>query len=143
VRIDTGVRQGDEITPYYDPMIAKLIVHGATRAQAIEGMRAALAQYEVVGVATNIEFLGRLMRAPSFVEARLDTALIEREHAHLFPAPTPPARGLWNLAVLAFVRARWPTGNDSPWADTGGWRLGPRGSAAGNSVRARRSQRWA
>ncbi len=127
VRIDTGVRQGDEITPYYDPMLAKLIVHGTTRAQAIERMRAALVQYEVVGVATNIEFLGRLMSAPSFVEARLDTALIEREHTHLFPAPQPPTRAAWDLAVLAFVRARCPVGRDSPWADTGGWRLAASG----------------
>ena len=84
VRIDTGVRQGDEITPFYDPMIAKLIVHGATRAEAIARMRAALAEYQIVGVRTNVEFLGRLMSAPAFVNAALDTALIEREREHLF-----------------------------------------------------------
>jgi 3-methylcrotonyl-CoA carboxylase alpha subunit len=128
VRIDTGVRQGDEITPFYDPMIAKLIVHGATRAQALKKMRDALAQYEVVGVSTNVEFLGRLMSAPSFVEARLDTALIERERAHLFAARKPVSRLACDMAVLAFVlHRRVPATTGSPWSGTGGWRLGPGG----------------
>ena len=128
VRIDTGVRQGDEITPFYDPMIAKLIVYGETRDAAIARMRDALAQYEVVGVTTNIAFLGRLMRAPSFVEARLDTALIERERAFLFaPAETPP-RAAWDLAVLARASQRPPSRLPrSPWEETGGWRLGASG----------------
>jgi len=127
VRIDTGVRPGDEITPYYDPMIAKLVVHGATRPQAITRMRDALMAYEVVGVATNIEFLGRLMSAASFVEGRLDTALIEREREHLFPqaAPVPPLA--WNLAVLALVLARRVASDASPWGDQGGWRLATAG----------------
>ncbi len=128
VRIDTGVRQGDEISPFYDPMIAKLIVHGGTRAQAVGKMRDALAQYEVVGVSTNVEFLGRLMSAPSFVEARLDTALIERERAHLFAARAPAPRVAWDLAVLALTWHRAPPAiEDSPWQQTGGWRLGERG----------------
>jgi 3-methylcrotonyl-CoA carboxylase alpha subunit len=127
VRIDTGVRQGDEITPYYDPMIAKLIVHGTTRAHAIERMRKALEQYEVVGVATNIEFLGRLMSAPSFVRGALDTALIEREQAHLFPPPAPLSRLTWDLALLAFVLARRDVDEHSPWINRGAWRLGVAG----------------
>jgi len=122
VRIDTGVRQGDDITPYYDPMIAKLIVHGETRADAITKMRAALAAYEVVGVRTNVEFLGRLMSAPSFVQANLDTALIERERAHLFPAPADPPATAWEAAARAVFPAS--PGDGSPWADTSGWRLG-------------------
>jgi 3-methylcrotonyl-CoA carboxylase alpha subunit len=127
VRIDTGVRQGDEITPYYDPMIAKLIVRGATRAQAIARMRAALLQYEVVGVTTNIEFLGRLMSAPSFTAANLDTALIERERAHLFPPLAPAPALAWNLAVLAYVLAQRDTPDSSPWSGQGGWRLAAAG----------------
>jgi 3-methylcrotonyl-CoA carboxylase alpha subunit len=127
VRIDAGVRQGDEITPYYDPMIAKLIVHGATRSEAIARMRDALVQYEVIGVATNIEFLGRLMNAPSFVEARLDTALIERERVHLFPPAAPASALAINLAVLAFVLARRGAADSSPWSDPHGWRLAARG----------------
>jgi len=128
VRIDTGVRQGDEISPFYDPMIAKLIVHGATREQAVARLRAALAGYHVAGVNTNIEFLHRLTAAPSFVEARLDTALIEREREHLFAPREPAPRPLWDLVVLVSVLAMRPAhAVHSPWDDTGGWRAGASG----------------
>jgi 3-methylcrotonyl-CoA carboxylase alpha subunit len=127
VRIDTGVREGDEITPFYDPMIAKLIVHGETREVAIARMRDALASYEVVGVATNLAFLARLMRAPSFVEGRLDTALIERERATLFPPVEPPPRAALDLAVLALTSRRPPRALPSPWQGSEGWRLGASG----------------
>ena len=126
VRIDTGVRAGDVITPFYDPMIAKLIVHAETRAAAIARLRDALAAYEIVGVQTNVEFLGRLMSAPSYVDARLDTALIERERAHLFPERGPAPRRAWDLAVLAQARAQSPPlarGEASPWNARDGWRL--------------------
>ena len=69
-------------------------------------MRAALAQYQIVGVRTNVEFLGRLMRAPSFVEARLDTALIEREREHLFAPRAEAADPMWELAAQAFWLAQ-------------------------------------
>jgi len=128
VRIDTGVRAGDEITPYYDPMIAKLIVHAATRDEAIARLRAALASYHVVGVRTNVEFLHRLTRAPSFAEARLDTALIEREREWLFPPHAPPARLTWELALLAWVLSRRGDAvASSPWDDPRSWRLGASG----------------
>jgi len=128
VRVDTGVRAGDEITPYYDPMIAKLIVHGATRADAIARMRAALAEYQVVGVRTNVEFLGRLMTAPAFVNAALDTALIERERAHLFAPRGETPLALWNLAARAFLRTRHVGRNGhSPWENRSGWSSGVRG----------------
>ncbi|MGZ5187399.1 MAG: acetyl-CoA carboxylase biotin carboxylase subunit, partial [Caldimonas sp.] len=84
VRVDTGVEEGDSITPFYDPMIAKLIVHDSDRAAALARIREALAHYRIVGVANNVEFLGRLIATPSFAKADLDTALIEREHAALF-----------------------------------------------------------
>jgi len=136
LRIDTGVRQGDEITPYYDPMIAKLIVHGGTRAQAIARMRDALAQYQVVGVSTNVEFLHRLMSAPSFVEARLDTALIERERAYLLRPLVEPSDADWERAARAALGSVPADG--TPWSDAGGWRLGSR---AMRNVRLR-SQEW-
>jgi 3-methylcrotonyl-CoA carboxylase alpha subunit len=126
VRIDTGVRPGDEITPYYDPLIAKLIVHADTRAAALARMRAALARFQVVGVRTNVEFLARLMSAPAFVEARLDTALIERERAHLFPPSAAPPDLAWELAARAALGSAAPDG--SPWSDGSGWRLGGRAS---------------
>jgi 3-methylcrotonyl-CoA carboxylase alpha subunit len=121
VRIDSGFRQGDEITPYYDPMIAKLIVHGDTRAEALERLRMALSQFEVAGVATNIEFLHRLTSAPSFVQARLDTGLIEREREHLFAPAHSPADQIWQQAASAAVRFAEPVRN--PWGDLSGWRL--------------------
>ncbi|HEY0295583.1 MAG TPA: biotin carboxylase N-terminal domain-containing protein, partial [Bordetella sp.] len=81
VRVDGGVRMGDAITPFYDPMVAKLIVHGADRDQARRRMLAALAGTRVVGVQTNVAFLGRLMRDEAFAAADLDTGLIERRRA--------------------------------------------------------------
>ena len=84
VRIDDGVREGGEISPFYDSMIAKLIVHGDTREQALGLLDAALAQTHIVGVQTNVQFLRRVLATPSFSQARLDTALIEREQARLF-----------------------------------------------------------
>jgi 3-methylcrotonyl-CoA carboxylase alpha subunit len=124
VRIDTGVRPGDEITPYYDPMIAKLIVHGETRAAAIARMRDALAACEIVGVHNNVEFLGRLMTAPSYANANLDTALIEREREHLFPPRAPASRRAWDLAVFTFALTQRNAGaGGSPWDALDGWRL--------------------
>ena len=128
VRIDTGVRPGDAITPYYDPMIAKLVVHGATRADAIARLSTALAGFHVVGVHTNVEFLHRLTAAPSFTEARLDTALIERESAWLFPPREPVSRPLWNLAALAYACAiRGPAIHGSPWDARDHWRMAAAG----------------
>jgi len=132
VRVDTGVERGDAITPFYDPMIAKLIVHAPDRAGALARMRDALAQYRVVGVANNVEFLGRLVATASFARADLDTALIEREHAALFPPPSLPPDDAWLLAALAEVErdaaaarhaADRAVDPGSPWRALDGWRL--------------------
>ena len=98
VRIDSGVREGDTISPFYDPMIAKLIVWGQDREQALARMAQALAAYQVVGLATNTAFLARLINSVPFATADLDTGLIERHHDALFPAPQSPG-----LAVLALA----------------------------------------
>ena len=84
IRIDDGVRQGDTISPYYDSMVAKLIVHGQTREEALARMDEALAQTRIVGLSTNVQFLRHVVRSPSFAQANLDTALIPREAAVLF-----------------------------------------------------------
>ncbi len=84
VRVDDGVRQGDAISPFYDSMIAKLIVHGKTRAEALARMDMALSQTHIVGLNTNVQFLRHVIQSPSFVTAQLDTALIPREEAVLF-----------------------------------------------------------
>src|SRR3984957_10675002 len=135
VRVDTGVEQGDEITPYYDPMIAKLIVWGADREQALARMRRALTQYRVVGVSNNINFLSRLVALPSFVNAELDTGLIEREQELLFPPQEEVPGDVWLVAALAELLHEQREANsksaaaadrDSPWRALDGWRLNGR-----------------
>ena len=132
VRVDTGVEQGDSITPYYDPMIAKLIVWDRTRGAALARMRQALATYRVSGVANNVEFLSRLIGVPSFADADLDTALIEREQANLFPDKGAVPDEVWQLAALgelqreaaiAVQAAAGAPDRDSPWRLLDGWRL--------------------
>ena len=135
VRVDTGVEQGDEIMPYYDPMIAKLVVHGADRGQALARLRQALAGYRVVGVANNIDFLSRLVALPAFADADLDTGLIEREQARLFPPRQDVPDDVWLVAALAELlreeraaeEERAAASNpDSPWRMLDGWRLNGR-----------------
>jgi len=127
VRVDGGVRAGDAITPYYDPMIAKLIVHGADRNEARARMIQALAQTRVVGVHTNAAFLGRLMRDEAFAEADLDTGLIERRRATLLPPAAAAPVAVLALATAARLTqealAAAHTAPD-PWAATDGWRVG-------------------
>ena len=129
-RVDTGVEQGDEITPQYDPMIAKLIVWDSDRPQALARMRQGLADYQIVGVANNVAFLQRLVSTPSFAQAHLDTALIEREEAHLFPALAEAVpRDVWMLAALTVLQSQTEAAAlpalepDSPWRVLDGWRL--------------------
>jgi len=132
VRLDTGVAQGDEITPYYDPLIAKLIVWDQTRDLALSRMFHALAEYRIAGVANNVEFLSRLVASPAFAHADLDTGLIERERAFLFPEQGAVPREAWLVAALATVlreeemsraaAARHPD-RHSPWHLLDGWRL--------------------
>jgi 3-methylcrotonyl-CoA carboxylase alpha subunit len=132
VRIDTGVRAGDTISPHYDPMIAKLIVWGPDRASALASMRAALGEFEVVGLTTNVAFLARLIASEAFASADLDTGLIERNRATLFPPAMPAGDEVLALATLdelqrleAAARAHAAASADphSPWGDCDGWRL--------------------
>ena len=125
VRIDDGVREGGEISPFYDSMIAKLIVHGATRAEALARLDAALAQVHIVGVATNVQFLRGVLATESFSQAKLDTALIERERAVLFerePLGLPLAVA---AAVTQQILGEWPSTQGGPATDFArrdGWR---------------------
>ena len=128
-RVDAGVRQGDDITPHYDSMIAKLIVWGEDRAQALARLDAALAHCRIVGVANNVPFLRRVLSSRSFAQADLDTALITREHDHLFGPGAVPA----DLAAAAVVahsllseqrRSRQSrAAGAGPFAAHDGWRL--------------------
>jgi len=122
VRVDDGVRQGDTISPYYDSMIAKLIVHGDNREQALARLDAALAQTHIVGLATNVQFLRHVVCSPSFAQARLDTALIPREAAVLFQQE-PVGLALAAAAAVAqtLCDEAAQAGSD-PFSRRDGWR---------------------
>jgi 3-methylcrotonyl-CoA carboxylase alpha subunit len=131
--IDSGVRAGDTVTPFYDPMIAKFVVHGDDRAHAIARLRRALAGSAVLGLSTNLAFLARLAAHPAFAAGAIDTGFIERHRADLLPAPRPaPAAALCAAALVRLAaradeaRARAQRSGDpfSPWAGNAGWRLG-------------------
>jgi 3-methylcrotonyl-CoA carboxylase alpha subunit len=125
VRIDDGVREGDAISPFYDSMIAKLIVQGDTREQALARLDEALAQTRIVGLATNVQFLRRVAASDAFAQAQLDTALIQRESAVLFqqePVGLPLAAAAAVAATL--LRERQAEAPGSPFSRRDGWRLG-------------------
>ena len=125
IRIDSGVREGDGISPFYDPMIAKLIVWGKDRNAALAKMAQALSEYRIVGLATNIAFLKRLIQSQPFSTADLDTGLIERHYDALFPPVQPASFHVLALAaasLLASEQDRVAATND-PWAQTSGWRM--------------------
>ena len=129
VRIDSGVVEGDTVTIFYDPMIAKLIVHGGDRAAALARLREALAACEIEGPKSNIAFLERLARHPAVVEGRIDTGYLDR-HLDEFigAAESDPAEAATLRAIAAaalhlrdaHARSRQ---DGSPWAAHDGWRL--------------------
>lgn len=132
VRIDTGVRSGDTISIYYDPMIAKVIAYGPDRATATQRLIAALKDTVITGLTTNRAFLIDILAHPDFAAADLDTGFIERNRAVLLPPPTPASEtelGLAALAALlrtsaaALAAQRQTKDPHSPWALTTGWRL--------------------
>jgi len=122
-RIDSGVSEGDAISPFYDPMIAKLIVWGADRDQALARMAQALSNFQIVGLASNIAFLKRLIESQPFSSAELDTGLIERHQAELFPAPAPAPLSALALAVAALLGDERAGAGPDPWTSRDGWRL--------------------
>ncbi len=132
VRIDSGVRQGDEVSINYDPMIAKLIVWDTDRNAAIRRLRTALADFEVVGVTTNTGFLGNVVAHPAFSAGAIDTGFIERHRDGLIPESVPASDRILALAALDLMltrsaeaesRAKASHDPHSPWHHTGGWRL--------------------
>jgi 3-methylcrotonyl-CoA carboxylase alpha subunit len=113
VRIDSGVREGDAISPFYDPMIAKLITHGNTRAQALARMEAALQDFHVLGLTTNLKFLAQAVTHPVFALGGVDTSFIAKHHDALFPAAQPLSSHAG--AALAAAQLLASESND-PWA---------------------------
>ena len=121
VRIDDGVREGDTISPFYDSMVAKLIVHGQTREEALARLDEALAQIRIVGLSTNVQFLRYVARSASFAEANLDTALIQRETAVLFnqePVGLPLAAA---AAIAQTLLAEKAQESADPFSRRDGW----------------------
>ncbi len=121
VRVDSGVRQGDAIVPWYDPMIAKIIVHGPTRSAALNQLSVALAGCRVAGSVTNLEFLLALARHPGFAMGQVDTGLIARDLTSLTARPDRPDYVPALAAVAALGLLRSPGGVD-PWDQLTGWR---------------------
>ncbi len=122
VRVDDGVREGDAISPFYDSMIAKLIVHGDTREQALARLDAALAETRIVGLATNVQFLRLVIASDAFATAKLDTALIEREKQHLFHQQRLPQAQAVAAAVAQVLQAERAQETADPFSRRDGWR---------------------
>ena len=125
VRIDTGVEQGDEISSFYDPMIAKLIVWDTDRDRALLKLQRALKQYRVTGLHTNIEFLHRLASHPAFMRMDLTTEFIQQYEQSLFPESTQDLNWVRTEAAVFDVLQRQTqiTTNNSPWNRADGLRL--------------------
>jgi 3-methylcrotonyl-CoA carboxylase alpha subunit len=131
-RVDTGVRQGDAVTPFYDPMIAKIIVWGEDRPAALGGLRRALAETAVLGVATNRDFLTRVAAHPKFAAGAIDTGFIERHRPQLIQQLSPAPDAVLAAAALSRLAGREVAAREaatrsgdpySPWARIDGWRL--------------------
>jgi 3-methylcrotonyl-CoA carboxylase alpha subunit len=133
LRIDAGVGQGDAVSHYYDPMLAKVIAHGADRATALANLARALDDCSIFGVANNLDFLARILRHPEFAAGPVDTGFIGRHLDALAPPHGPPGDRLLATAALAVlcdqrsdaIQSR-SAGSDpwSPWGRADGWRLG-------------------
>ncbi len=132
VRIDTGVRQGDEVSVFYDPMIAKLIVWDENREKALQRLAKALSEYRINGVTTNIDFLYNLATSKPFVEVDIDTSFIEKNHDIIFHQDSQtlahelPIAALYlvlSLAQKSQLSASKTNDPNSPWHLTNAWRL--------------------
>ena len=121
VRVDDGVREGDAISPFYDSMIAKLIVHGDTREQALARLDAALAQTQIVGLSSNVQLLRHVVKSEAFAQAKLDTALIEREKAVLFQQTAVPTPLAVAIAVAQQLQAEQALETADPFSHRDGW----------------------
>ncbi len=127
-RVDSGVAEGDEVSPFYDPMLAKLIAWGENREEARQRLLAMLDETAVGGFKTNLAFLRRVLAHPAFADAELDTGFIARHQEQLLPAPAALPQAFWQVAGEAFRQgeAERVRGDDphSPWSRNSGWRAG-------------------
>jgi 3-methylcrotonyl-CoA carboxylase alpha subunit len=136
VRLDGGVIEGDTVTIFYDPMIAKLIVYDTDRTQALQRLREALAECEIVGPKSNIAFLERLVRHPVVIEGRIDTGYLDRHLDEFLTGDTAPSDHVLFAAATAALLcderklvAASTESNDpySPWSRADAWRVGHAG----------------
>ncbi|MHC6226295.1 acetyl/propionyl/methylcrotonyl-CoA carboxylase subunit alpha [Pseudomonas sp. X10] len=127
-RVDSGVNEGDSISPFYDPMLGKLIAWGEDREQARLRLLAMLDEFAIGGLKTNIGFLRRILAHPAFAAAELDTGFIPRHEAQLLPAASALPVAFWEAAAQAWLQSQpaLQRGDDSnsPWAQVNGLRLG-------------------
>jgi 3-methylcrotonyl-CoA carboxylase alpha subunit len=129
VRLDAGVRAGDAITPYYDPLMAKLVVWGQDRAEAISHLHDALNEFVALGLETNLPWLRRLSRLSDFAAANLDTGLIARNEDFLLTFDSVIRFPFVVLATAALLKSEEENRSTdsydlySPWASNSGWRL--------------------
>ncbi len=132
LRVETGVRAGDEVSVHYDPMIAKLVVWGEDRPAAVRRLAAMLDDTQAVGLATNLAFLAEVARHPAYRAGELDTGFIERHGRNLVPPEAPAPDDVLALAGLAVLQQRRAEAAAqavrsedpySPWHRTNGWRL--------------------
>jgi 3-methylcrotonyl-CoA carboxylase alpha subunit len=120
IRVDTGVERGSAVTPFYDPMIAKLIVHASSRRAAAAKLAAACAEVEVWPVKTNAAFLARAASHPEFVAGRIDTGFIDKHGAQLIPPADAPSAV---FAAAASARLEQYRESSTPWGAASGFRL--------------------
>ena len=127
-RVDSGVEQGDEVSPFYDPMVAKLIAWGENREEARQRLLAMLAETAVGGFKTNLAFLQRILAHPAFADGELDTGFIERYQTDLLPGAEELPDAFWRRAASAFLATdperRRHDDPGSPWAARDSWRSG-------------------
>jgi len=158
LRIDSGVRQGDAISPYYDAMIAKVIAHGKDRPEALQRLDQALQGLQIAGVQTNVDLIRRILHTPAFEQGRVDTHLIEHHQTALMAPPSEQAEALAVAGLMAhqqaLTTAQTSPPMDDPWQQTDGWRLHgsarqhwliqpvPAGSADAHAPNARATPTW-
>jgi len=132
VRIDTGVRQGDEVSVYYDPMIAKLIVWDENREKALTRLSKALSEYRINGVTTNIDFLYNLATSQPFIDEEIDTSFIEKNNELIFKNKQQLLQNELPIAALYLILTRQhktqkdalkSSDSNSPWHNANAWRL--------------------
>jgi len=141
IRVDSGVVEGSEVGVHYDPLLAKLVVHAETRAAAIARARTALAQFPILGLATNVSFLSRLLDHPAFRRGTIDTGFLERELGALLRPPDAEACALAAAAAAVLAgtpaprveAAGRPAADADPWVALRGWRAGAQGEPEGTS----------